>query len=293
MSEKIVKANGVDICTEEFGEPSDPTILLVMGATASMLRWEDEFCERLAAGGRHVIRYDNRDVGRSVTYDPGTSTYTVEDMADDAVGVLDAYGVDRAHIVGASMGGMITQQVALRHPERVITITPIMSTPDPSGVAVAASGGESTSPLPLPTEKVMTAAMAGMTLDWTDEDAVLSNGVALTRVLAGTRHPFDEDAVRDLTIREMKRASNYRSAQNHILAIANTPGWRDRLGTITAPTLVIHGTEDPILPFEHGQAIADGIPGAKLLAIDGVGHEVPRPEWDNVIPAILEHTSVA
>lgn len=292
MSEKIVKANGVDICTQAFGDSSDPTILLVMGATASMLRWDDELCERLAAGGRHVIRYDNRDTGCSVTYDPGTVPYTLEDMADDAIGVLDAYGIDRAHIVGASMGGMITQQIALRHPERVITITPIMSTPDPSGVAVAAAGGEATSPLPMPSERVMTMAMAGMTLDWTDEAAVLENGVAMTRVLTGTRHPFDEESVRDLTTREMKRASNYRSMQNHILAIANTPRWRERLAEINVPTLVIHGTEDPILPIEHGRAIAEGVPHAKMLEMDGSGHEIPHPEWDTVVPAILEHTSV-
>ncbi len=187
---------------------------------------------------------------------------------------------------------MITQQVALRHPDRVIPITPIMSTPDPSGVAVAAAGGEPTSPLPMPSERVMTKAMAGMTLDWTDEAAVLENGVELTRVLTGTRHPFDEAAARDLTTREMKRASNYRSMQNHILAIGNTPRWRERLGEIAAPTLVIHGNEDPILPLEHGVAIAEGIVGAKMLTLDGTGHEIPRPEWVIVIPAILEHTSV-
>jgi pimeloyl-ACP methyl ester carboxylesterase len=214
-------------------------------------------------------------------------------MADDAIGVLDAYGIDRAHIVGASMGGMITQQIALRHPERVTTITPIMSTPDPSGVAVAAAGGEPTSPLPMPTEAVMAMATTGMTIDWADEAAVINRGVEMGRVLAGTRHPYDEEAVRDVTTREIKRASNYSSIQNHILAIANTPRWREQLANLDVPTLVIHGTEDPILPIEHGRAIAEEIPGAKMLEMDGSGHEIPRPEWDNVIPAILEHTSAS
>ena len=291
MSEKIVKANGVDICTQVFGDPSDPPILLVMGATASMLAWHDELCERLAAGGRYVIRYDNRDTGCSTTYDLGTVPYTVEDMADDAVGVLDAYGIERAHIVGASMGGMITQQIALRHPERVLTITPIMSTPDPSGVAMAVAGGESASPLPMPTEAVMALAVTGATLDWADEAAVIERNVQAGRVLAGSRHPFDEDGVRDLASREMKRASNYSSTQNHIIAIANTPRWRERLASLDVPTLVIHGTEDPILPIEHGRALAQDIPGAKLLEMDGSGHEIPRPEWERVVPAILEHTS--
>ena len=291
MTEKMVKANGVDICTQEFGDPSDPTILLVMGATASMLRWPNAFCERLAAGGRHVIRYDNRDTGRSTTYDVGTVPYTVEDMADDAVGVLDAYGVDKAHIVGASMGGMITQQVALRHPDRVLTLTPIMTTPDPSGIAVAVAGGDSTSTLPPPSEEFMTKMMAGLMIDSTDEDAVVENGVRTWELLAGSAHPFDADAARETTIAEMKRASSYQSNQNHVLAIANTPAWRQRLGEIAAPTLVIHGTEDPILPYPHGVAVADEIPGAKLLTMDGVGHEIPEGEWDVVVPAILEHTA--
>ncbi len=289
--EKIVKANDVDICTQAFGDPSDPTILLVMGATASMLRWPDEFCERLAAGGRHVIRYDNRDTGRSTTYEVGTVPYTVEDMADDAIGVLDAYGVDKAHIIGASMGGMITQHVALRHPDRVLTITPIMTTPDPSGIAVAVAGGDATSTLPAPSEEFMTKMMSSLMLDWTDEDAVVENGVQTWELLAGSAHPFDADAAREITIAEMKRASNYRSNQNHVLAIANTPPWRQRLPEITAPTLVIHGTEDPILPYPHGVAVAEEIPGAKLLTMQGVGHEIPQGEWDVVVPAVLEHTS--
>lgn len=287
-AEKIVKANGVDICTQTFGDASEPTILLVMGATASMLRWPDAFCERLAAGGRHVIRYDNRDTGRSTTYDPGTVPYTVEDMADDAVGVLDAYAIKKAHIVGASMGGMITQQIALRHPDRVLTITPIMTSPDTS-VVTAMSGGE-TSGLPGPEDKVLQAMVAGLTIDSTDEDAVIDAAVATNEILAGSKHPFDREEGREFVVSEMKRASNYRSNQNHLLAVANTPPWRDRLGQVTAPTLVIHGTEDPILPYAHGVAVSEAIPGAKLLTMDGVGHEIPEGEWDVVVPAILEHT---
>lgn len=289
MAEKIIEANGVDICTQEFGEASDPAILLVMGATASMLRWPEAFCERLAAGGRHVIRYDNRDTGRSTTYDPGTVPYTIEDMADDAVGVLDAYDIDKAHIVGASMGGMITQQIALRHPDRALTITPIMTSPGTS--VVGAMFGEDAGALPGPDPKVIEAMAAGLGVDPTDEDAVIANAVAVNEVLAGSKHPFDEEEGREFVVSEMKRARNYRASQNHILAITNTPPWRDRLGQITAPTLVIHGTEDPILPFPHGEAVANEIPGAKILAMEGVGHEIPEGEWDVVVPAILEHTA--
>ena len=291
MGEKIVQANGVEICTETFGDPKDPAILLVMGATASMLRWEDEFCERLAAGGRFVIRFDNRDVGRSTTYDVGSVNYSVEDLADDAVGVLDAYDIDKAHIVGASMGGMITQQVALRHPDRVLTITPIMSSPDASGIAAAASGGEAASPLPMPSPEFMAKLLEAQLIDWNDEAAVVDSSVRGWEALAGSAHPFDEETARDISIKELKRANSYRSAFNHAFAVANTPGWRERLSEITVPTLVIHGTEDPILPFPHGEAIAEGIPGAKMLILDGCGHEIPRPEWDKVVGAILEHTA--
>jgi pimeloyl-ACP methyl ester carboxylesterase len=291
MGEKIVQANGVDICTETFGDPKNPAILLVMGATASMLRWEDEFCERLANGGRFVIRFDNRDVGRSTTYEPGTVNYTVEDLADDAVAVLDAYGIEKAHIVGASMGGMITQHVALRHPERALTITPIMSTPDPSAIAGAATGGDASSPLPSPSPEFMAKLVQAQLIDWADEDAVITGSVEVWRELSGSAHPFDEDTARDISVKELKRANSYRSAFNHALAVANTPAWRDRLGEINVPTLVIHGTEDPILPFPHGEAIVEGIPGAKMLAMDGCGHEIPRPEWDKVVGAILEHTA--
>jgi pimeloyl-ACP methyl ester carboxylesterase len=142
MTERMIKSNGVDICTEAFGDPSATPILLIMGASASMLMWPEEFCEQLAAGGRYVIRYDNRDTGRSIHYPVGEPGYTVEDMADDAAAVLDAYGLATAHIVGASMGGMITQVFALRHRDRARTITPIMSTPDPSAVMAVMTGAD-------------------------------------------------------------------------------------------------------------------------------------------------------
>ena len=127
MSERIVQANSVDICTESFGDPSDPALLLIMGAMASMLWWPEGLCRRLAERGRFVIRYDNRDTGRSVTYEPGRPGYTLDDLTDDAAGVLDAYEVERAHLIGMSLGGMIAQLAALQHPARVATLTLIAS----------------------------------------------------------------------------------------------------------------------------------------------------------------------
>src|SRR2546423_177171 len=140
MSERVVEANGIEIWTEDFGEPADPTVLLIMGASAQGIMWPEELCERLVEGGRHVIRYDNRDTGQSTCADFSQKTYTVKDMADDAVGVLDAYGVDRADVVGASMGGMIAQTVALEHPERVRSLTSIMSTPLAGSIILAIQG---------------------------------------------------------------------------------------------------------------------------------------------------------
>ena len=291
MTERMIKANGVDICTEAFGDPSDPPILLVMGASASMLMWPDEFCERLAAAGRYVIRYDNRDTGRSIHYPVGEPEYTVEDMADDAVAVLDAYGIDTAHIVGASMGGMITQQIALRHRDRVRTITPIMSTPDPGAVIGTLSGEDATGALPGPTPELLVAALAQAGVDPNDKQAVIQSRVEFFEVLHGPAHPYDEDLMREIFTREVERDPNFQSTANHQVAIAKTPSWRSRLASLDVPTLVIHGTADPILPYEHGVALAKDIPGAELLTMEGVGHELPMEEMDSIVPAILRHTS--
>jgi len=287
----MVKANGVDICTEAFGDPSDTPILLVMGASASMLQWPDELCERLAAAGRYVIRYDNRDTGRSIHYPLGEPEYTVEDLADDAVAVLDAYGIDTAHIVGASMGGMITQQIALRHRDRVLTITPIMSTPDPSAVLGSLSGEGDGGALPGPSPELLAVALAQATVDPNDKQAVIESRVELFRVLHGPAHPYDEAMMRDLFTRELERDANFQSTANHQVAVANTPPWRSKLASLDVPTLVIHGTADPILPYEHGVALAKDIPGAELLTMEGVGHELPQEEMDSLVPAILRHTA--
>jgi len=291
MTEHMIKANGVDICTEAFGDPSDPPVLLIMGASASMLMWPETFCERLAAAGRFVIRYDNRDTGRSIHYPLGEPEYTVEDMADDAIGVLDAYGIGKAHIVGASMGGMITQQVALRHRDRVLTITPIMSTPDPGAVLGMLGGGDASGALPGPSPALLAAALAQAGVDQSDKQAVIQSRVELFEVLHGPAHPYDEALMRDTFTREIARDPNFQSTANHQLAIAKTPGWRSRLASLDVPTLVIHGTADPILPYEHGVALAKDIAGAELLTMEGVGHEMPEEEMDTIVPAILRHTS--
>ncbi len=280
MSEKIIQADGRSICTESFGDPADPTILLIMGAMASMLWWDEEFCRKLAAGGRHVIRYDNRDTGRSVTCEPGHPDYSITDLADDAIGVLDAYGVERAHLVGMSLGGMLAQILALRNPGRVLTITMLASGPfadDPT--------------LPAMDEQVLAYHTIAASLDWSDKEAVIEYMVGGSRLLAGSAHQFDEEAAQVLATREFERATNIRSMMNYGM-LGGGKEWRGRLGEIDRPALVIHGTEDTVLPYPHGLVLARKISGATLVTLEGTGHELVRDDWDTIIDAIIRHTSI-
>ena len=287
--EQIIHANGIDICTDAYGDRANPAMLLIMGAGASMLLWEEGLCQGLADAGRFVIRFDNRDVGRTTCCAPGEPNYTLQDMADDAVAVLDHYRIDKAHICGASMGGMITQLVGLNHPDRVLSLIVIMSSPDPAAVTNPMEGKAGA--LSPPTQEVMAAAAAGATLDWSDTDAVLANRVEMFGVLAGSAYPYDADSRRVLFRKEIERAGSIASGQNHGLVVGASARWIDRLAEITAPTLVIHGDEDPILPLDHGQAIADGIAGSEMLVMAGVGHELPDQEVSRLIATISEFTS--
>jgi pimeloyl-ACP methyl ester carboxylesterase len=274
----MIEANGVELCTQPFGDPGDPPILLIMGSGASMLWWEDGFCRMLAGGRRFVIRYDHRDTGRSVTYDPGRPGYTGSDLVADAAGVLDAYEIPAAHVVGVSAGGALGQLLALDHPDRILSLVIISSSP------ALPAGRE----LPPPTEEfgrfVSTARV-----DWADTDSVIDYLVDYARVLAGGRRPFDEPAVRDLARRDVERARDFAAAQNHD-AIPDDERQRPPLSQIAAPTLVLHGTADPMFPIEHGEALAAEIPGATMLTLEGAGHGVDRADWATIAGAILEQT---
>ena len=196
MSERVVGANGIEIWTEDFGDPADPALLLVMGATAQGIAWPDEFCQQLADGGRHVIRYDNRDTGQSTCRDYATNPYTVSDMAADAVGVLDAYGIDAAHVAGASMGGMITQALAIEHPTRVITMTSIMSSPGGTATAAAIGGDASVATLPPPEPKVIEMLMSRMASPPTTREEQIEVGMLGARVLAGSLNDTTDEELR-------------------------------------------------------------------------------------------------
>ncbi|GGE70731.1 alpha/beta fold hydrolase [Priestia taiwanensis] len=284
MNEKMTRINGVIICTESFGNPTNQAILLINGAMNSMVYWDAEFCQRLADTGRYVIRFDNRDVGRSMNYEPGTSNYTVVDMANDAVGVLDAYNINKAHVVGMSLGGMIAQVTAFHNPERVLSMTAIASS--------LFGSDDNNRGLPEMDERLFTYHAKGATLDWTNEEAVIDYLVEGARMLCGPSHLFDEKRVRELTTQDFNRATNLLSMFNHAL-LKGDDYYEDKIKEIAVPALVIHGTHDTILPYEHGIALADELLKASLLTLEGTGHEIHADDWDHIINAIFTHTSVS
>jgi pimeloyl-ACP methyl ester carboxylesterase len=279
VAERMIEANGVQLCTESLGRPADPPILLIMGVGGSMLWWEEGFCRLLAEGGRLVIRYDHRDTGRSVTSEPGRPEYTAADLIADAVGVLDAYAIPAAHVVGVSAGGAFAQLLAIHYPDRVLSLVLISTSP--------ATPGERG--LPSATERYQ-RFVTNATVDWSDEKSVAEYLVDYARVLAGDARRFDEAATRELVRRDVERAHNIAASQNHGLAAEGDIS-REPLSSIAVATLVIHGTADPMFPLEHGEALAQEIPGARLLTVEGAGHGVERADWETIAHAILAHTA--
>jgi pimeloyl-ACP methyl ester carboxylesterase len=281
VAERMIEANGVELCTESFGDPADSPVLLVMGIGGSMLWWEEGFCRILAGGGRFVIRYDHRDTGRSDTYKPGCPGYTGADLVGDAAGVLDAYEVSAAHVVGVSAGGAFAQLLALAFPKRVLSLVLISTSP-------ATPGDRG---LPPPTDE-FGRFLATAEVDWSERESVIEYLVAYSRLLAGGRRRFDEAAMRELVRRDVKRARDFGATQNHNLLPEGASATKP-LSSITVPTLVIHGTADPMFPLEHGEALAREIPGARLLRLEDAGHGVDRADWAAISRGILEHTASA
>lgn len=275
-AERLVEANGVRLCVQTFGDPADPAVLLIHGACASMLYWEEEFCLQLADRGRFVIRYDSRDTGRSVSYPVGRPGYTLRDLAEDAVGLLDVLGVERAHVLGRSMSGAIALLLGVDHPERVASLTFVTTTPgDDDLPPMSAEFLEHTAANPDPA----------------DDDAVVEFIVGLGRAYSGSSVYFDEKAARALAQEDVARTVHMASAlTNHFAIDFDGPrngGYRD----ITAPTLVIHGELDPVFPLPHGEALREAIPGAELLVLPGAGHELPPALWPDICDALHRHTS--
>jgi pimeloyl-ACP methyl ester carboxylesterase len=267
MVAETLPVNGIELCVETFGEPGDPALLLIAGGASSMDWWEDEFCRRLAAAGRHVIRYDHRDTGRSTSFPAGKPPYSGVDLAHDALGVLDVVNVHRAHLVGLSMGGALAQKIAVERPHRVLSLT-LMST------AVGPDKSDEASPRdPDPV--------------WADRRAAVTKIVAGVQELGGL-FTADEPHLRRLAERVYDRTADMAATQTNHWCCASGPPFRDKLGTITAPTLILHGTVDPFFPAADAHALQEAIPGSRLVWLEGVGHEFPPAAvWSQVITEII------
>jgi pimeloyl-ACP methyl ester carboxylesterase len=290
-----VRANGIEIEYDSFGSAADRPLLLIMGLGGQSLMWDEGFCEALAERGQFVVRYDNRDVGLSTKFDSAgipnvlelmqqsaagaklAVPYTLDDMADDAAGLLDALGLGTAHVCGASMGGMIAQTLAIRHGGRLRSLTSIMSsTGNPS----------------LPPAKPEAMAVL-MTPPPTDRAGSLDAAVRTWRTIGSPGFPFDEAEVRARSAALYDR-SNHPAGQARQLAAIMAHGNRvPRLAGVRAPTLVIHGTDDPLVPVHGGRDTAEAIPGSELLLIPGMGHDLPRGLFPKLVDAISTHTQKA
>jgi len=283
--------NDVTLEYETFGDPADPAVLLIMGFTAQMIAWPDELCERFVAAGRYVIRFDNRDCGLSSKTDAaplnfllmaaavaegrdiGQVPYTLSDMAADAVAVLDAAGVERAHVVGASMGGMITQVMAVEHPHRVATMTSIMSTTGDRNVGQA-------------TPDAM-AALVGAPA--TDREGAIEASLKAARIFGGPL--IDEEVVRERAGAAFDRSFHPAGAPFQMAAITKTGDRTEALRGVEHRALVIHGRADTLIAPSGGEATAEAIPNSTLLMLDEMGHSLPPLLWDQVVSAIVDHSS--
>lgn len=277
--ERVFMINGATICVEVQGSAETPAVLLI---GASMLSWPDELVERLVAGWRRVIRYDVRDTGRSESYPPGKPGYSLADLVEDAVGVLDVTETGVAHVAGMSTGGWNAQLLALDYPERVATLTLIASRPNTPGPVDA--------DLPGHAEAVMDVIRSTSQPDWSDERAVVDRLVLQARTFAGAG-AFDEPAARAHAEAVTARTTNVKSALTNIAFANHGPRWRERLGEITAPTLVLHGEEDPFFPIGNGEALAAEIPDARLVRLPCTGHGLPAHTVPIVADELLTHTA--
>ena len=287
-----VTANGISIEYEEIGDKSAPAILLVMGLGAQLTRWSDTFCQALADGGFRTIRFDNRDCGLSSKFEAAgvpnmaemfqkatkgetiAAPYRLEDMALDAVGLMDRLGLAKAHIVGASMGGMIAQVMAARHPNRTASLVSIMSSSGRRGLPPGK---------PEAMQAIMTRPESG------EREALIQNSMRASRIIGSPGYPEDEAVLRRQAERNVDRSYYPQGVSRQFAAVLANGSRVDLLKTITAPSLVIHGNDDPLVPVEAGRDTAAHIPGAELMLVPGMGHAIESKLVPIVAPAILAH----
>lgn len=292
---QFVKANGLELCCETFGADNAEPLILIMGLAAQMTHWDDEFCAQLAEAGFRVIRFDNRDIGQSskisgfepvgaqaviqgaLAGKPVPPPYLLRDMAEDVIGLMDTLGIASAHIVGASMGGAIAQELALNAPQRVRSLTSIMATSGDPG-------------LPPPTPEAMAVLMG---LPPKTRDEYIANFQRNWKVLRGPNFPADEAKDRSRAERAYDRGLSPAGVARQLHAIIASGSRKPRLGALKVPTLVIHGSIDPLVPPECGKDVAATVPGAKLLMIPDMGHAIPIPTWPEIIGAIAAHAKGA
>jgi len=287
MTDKMVEANGVVIRTESFGDSQGVPLLLIMGATAPGVYWPDRFVSKFVDRGCFVVRYDNRDTGMTTCVDYSEQPYTLDDMALDAVAVMDAYGFEKAHAAGASMGGMILQTLMLQHPSRLRSAAVIMSSPLSGG---ATEEGLNAADLPGPDPAWMEKSMGLLASPPGSREEMIDRKIEQFRMLSGSAEGFDALAQREIATVEVDQAIDLSAAMNHTLAINNSSpsDRRPMLSSATTPTLVIHGTEDPILPYAHGVSLAEVIPGSELMTLDKAGHEMPQCYEDELVERMLK-----
>ena len=269
----------VEIEYESFGDATAPTILLINGLGSQMTRWPAAFCERLAAKGFRALRFDNRDTGKSTWFKPGEA-YTLSDMASDAAAVLDAAGVEKAHVAGVSMGGMITQAVAIEHPDRVLSMTSIMS----------ATGAPGTLDPKPEAGATLTAVPPDPAADY---EGFLAHMVRSATIIGSPGFPWPDGALRERAIAEHKRAFNPTGSARQMAAIRGDGDRTERLGKLNVPAVVLHGADDPLVQAAGGEATAKAIPGAELRVIPGMGHDLPPALYDIFVDAILSAASRA
>jgi pimeloyl-ACP methyl ester carboxylesterase len=284
------RANGIELAWDSFGDERAPPLLLIMGLGMQMIGWDEALCEQLAARGFRVIRFDNRDVGQSTWMDATgeadplrvwnemmkrrarpPSAYTIVDLAEDAVGLLDALGIRAAHLAGVSMGGMIAQQIALAHPERVLSLTSIMSSTGEADVRGPSFETLAALLEPFPSER----------------GAFIERSLKLHHTIGSPGFPRDEALLRRLAARSFDRGYHPAGMKRQLIAIWASPGRRAALASLKIPTVVFHGDADPLLPVENGVDTARAIPGARLIRVPGMGHDLPREIWRQLIDAIV------